>query len=146
MTALAMLLLAGSGLMSGLAPFQPYSGHCWSASLSPATRDRHCFAPVFGGAHLRDTHVVTKGGRAVYSGETIYSVQDGQIVFTYWNSLGGVGRGTASVSGNDVKFSLVMHATPDAAAQSVDSVWRRSAKGYDVISAGDVRHFLLDDQ
>lgn len=141
-----ILFLAAGTLSPGLQPLAHYAGHCWSAPLSAKTVDRHCFTPVFKGKHLRDVHVVTNGGRAVYSGETIYSVEAGQIVFTYWNSLGGVGHGTVSQSGDDLVFSLVMRATPVAAPQNVETRWRRTWKGYDVSTDGDVRHFTLDDR
>ena len=146
LVATSLLFLVADALSPGLAPLDRYSGHCWSAPLSKDAVDRHCFTPVFDGKHLRDVHIVTSGGRPVYSGETIFSVEAGRIVFTYWNSLGGVGRGTLSLSGEDLAFVLVMRATPDAAPRTVDSSWRRTATGYDVISGGDVRHFTLDDR
>ena len=61
--------------------------------------DVHCFAAVYGGEHVRDRHVVKVGGKTVYAGETLYSVEDGKISFTYWNSLGGVGHGIAQCRG-----------------------------------------------
>jgi hypothetical protein len=143
---LIALVLAAGGLSLGLRPLEHYSGHCWSASLSNDAVDRHCFTAVFGGKHLRDRHIVTSGGRPVYSGETIYSVEAGRVVFTYWNSLGGIGRGELAVRGEDLVFSLVMRGTPDAAPQKVDSVWRRTSLGYDVVTGGDIRHFVRDDR
>lgn len=45
------------------------------------------------------------------------------------------------MTGGDLMFSLVIRATPDAEPQKADSIWRCKPVGYDVITAGEVRHF-----
>jgi hypothetical protein len=53
--------------------------------------------------------VVTVCGKSVYEGETIYSARGGQVIFTYWNSLGGLGTGTASLAPDLWRFSGTVH-------------------------------------
>ena len=60
----------------------------------------------------------------VVGGETIYSLDGGTIVFTYVNSLAGVGRGTASADGAVLRFKGSMRASPDKDRQPIDSEWR----------------------
>lgn len=140
-----MLALTPGFAQPQLEAFAPYVGHCWAADIAADTVDRHCFEAVYGGQHIRDAHSVTKDGNSVYAGETLYSVEAGRIVFTYWNSLGGVGRGSATADGPDLQFALSMRATPDAAPLAVAPLWHRTADGYDVTTDGEKRHFRLDD-
>ncbi|THD36246.1 MAG: hypothetical protein E7773_10040 [Sphingomonas sp.] len=142
MIALPFLLAALSG---PLAPFDRLVGHCWSTDIAPGTADRHCFASLYGGAHVRDTHQVRRGGAVVYAGETIYSAEGDAIVFTYVNSLGGVGRGTASVDGGAITFRLTMRTTPASTPQAMTTIWRIAADGYETSSDGVVRRFRRDD-
>jgi len=145
--ALCSLILAAAPVQLGaLAPLEPYVGHCWVTQVSPETTDRHCFRPVYGGKHVRDAHVVVHSGQSVYEGETIYSAEDGAIVFTYFNSLGGVGRGTATATGGELKFELLMRATPEAKPERFETVWRRTPAGYDTIMGGETRSFRLDGE
>lgn len=76
MPALLLLTLVASqvSLSSILTPFQDYVGHCWKAEIERGTTDRHCIEAVYNGVDVRDRHVVTHGGKAVYAGESIYSV------------------------------------------------------------------------
>src|SRR3954468_11937136 len=92
---LALLIAAQAVEASAatLAPFKPFVGSCWRASFSATTTDTHCFEAMYGGAHIRDRHEVKEKGKTVYAGETIYSVDGPDLVFTYVNSLGGVGIG-----------------------------------------------------
>lgn len=141
---LSLLLLAQTA-SSVLAPLQRYAGHCWIADIADGITDRHCFTLLYGGAHLRDEHVVMRAGKPVYRGETIYSAEGGEISFTYWNALGGVGRGTARADGSELRFEMSMRATPEAAPQHSITVWRETASGYDATTGGVTRHFRRDD-
>ena len=118
MIAALILLASAAGPIAQprLAPFAPLVGHCWAGPVpgNPGT-DRHCFESVYGGQHIRDRHVVTVGASDVYEGETLYSVKGSQVVFTYWNSLGGFGTGTAVFAGNEWRFKGSIHATPSSA-------------------------------
>ena len=79
-----------------------------AARVAAGAVDTHCFAPVFGGAHVRDTHRVVVKGRVVYQGETLYSRDGVGLTFTYWNSLGGVGRGAVQTEATGLHFTGTM--------------------------------------
>ena len=119
---IAALLLAAAPMT--LEPLAPFVGSCWTADFSPTVRDTHCFELMYGGAHIRDRHEVVEDGKPIYGGETIYSLDGGTIVFTYVNSLAGVGRGTASADGAVLRFKGSMRASPDKDRQPIDSEWR----------------------
>ena len=108
-----------------LAFFAPLVGGCWSADITATVRDTHCFEAMYDGAHIRDRHEVRASGAVVYAGETIYSVDSEQIVFTYVNSTGGVGHGTLrSERGRNARFSGNMRGSPQSKLQPIDSEWR----------------------
>jgi hypothetical protein len=119
---LAAILLAAAPVTA--APLDPFVGSCWAADFTPTMRDTHCFEAMYGGAHVRDRHEVKEGGKTVYAGETIYSVEGEQAVFTYFNSLGGVGRGSLAGEGPLLRFKGDMRASPDKPQQPIDSEWR----------------------
>lgn len=78
-----------------LAPFESLAGHCWRGEIEKTGAvDTHCFTWVYDGKHLRDVHVV-RGSGPDYRGESVYSVDaaTGDVVFRYWNSLGGTSGG-----------------------------------------------------
>ncbi len=112
-------------------------GHCW-AGPAPGSHgiDKHCFENVYGGQHIRDRHVVTVGGKEVYAGEAIYSAKGGQVIFTYWNSLGGLGTGTAAVAGDEWRFNGTIHATATASEQPMTAGWTMGSDGYEVTAEG----------
>jgi hypothetical protein len=107
-----------------LSAFRPVLGACWRTDFSATMHDTHCFEPMYGGAHVRDRHEVQEGGKTVYAGETIYSVDGPGLVFTYVNSLGGVGLGKVGTAGAILGFTGTMRASPDKAEQPIDSEWR----------------------
>ena len=116
-------------------PLQPWSaltGHCWTGNAPGDGIDKHCFEAVYGGQHIRDRHIVTVGGKEVYAGETIYSAKGPQVIFTYWNSLGGLGTGEAEVVGNEWRFSGTIRPTATSPEQPMPTVWKMVADGYEV--------------
>ena len=115
-----------------LEPWSALVGHCWAGPAPGGGIDTHCFESVYGGQHIRDRHSVTVDGRVVYSGETIYSAAGAKIIFTYWNSLGGLGTGEAVISGPKWSFSGTIHATAAGEEQPMNAVWIVSADGYAV--------------
>jgi uncharacterized protein YndB with AHSA1/START domain len=121
-------------------PLQPWAalvGHCWSGPAPGGGGiDRHCFESVYGGQHVRDRHAVTVDGREVYAGETIYSAKGRQVLFTYWNSLGGLGTGEAVVAGDTWRFSGTIHATASGAEQPLATEWKMVSDGYEVRDSG----------
>jgi hypothetical protein len=103
---------------------EQFVGSCWTADFSSTVRDTHCFEPMYDGAHVRDRHEVKDGDRAIYAGETIYSVDGENVVFTYYNSLGGVGRGTVEPAGSALRFKGSMRGSPAKPPEQIDSEWR----------------------
>ena len=79
--ALALAVLAASTSAAAardpaLEPLAFLAGHCWKGTLpGTADVDEHCYSWMFDGRYLRDRHVVRRGDKAVYEGESIY----------YWN-------------------------------------------------------------
>src|SRR5690349_11568082 len=89
----------------------PLLGKCFAATMSPGIVDTHCFKPLYDGAHVEDRHVVTKDGKSVYEGLSIYSATTDGLFLTYANSDGGSGSGTAKVSGTAFDYQMTMSAT-----------------------------------
>jgi hypothetical protein len=136
MIVLLASLAASSSTVMAQPQLEPWSylvGHCW-VGQAPGNggNDRHCFESVFGGQHVRDRHAVTTGGREVYAGETIYSVQGAKVIFTYWNSLGGLGTGEAVFDTGEWRFTGRIHATSAGAEQPFSVTWRKADGGYEV--------------
>ena len=104
--------------------FNMFVGSCWVADFTKTMNDRHCFTRILGGTHIRDAHEVKEGGRTVYAGETTYSLDGDGVVFIYFNSLGGVGRGTVTEKDEFLHFIGSMRASADKPPQKIDSEWR----------------------
>ena len=133
----APLLLAAALAEPPLQPLSVLVGHCWIGPAPvPNATDKHCFESIFGGQHVRDRHVVTLSGRDVYAGETIYSAKGNQVIFTYWNSLGGLGTGTASFAADEWRFTGTIHATATGDEQPMSAVWKVGAESYEVDAEG----------
>ena len=139
LTSILILAAASAGPIAE-PPLQPWSvlvGHCWVGDAPGGSgADKHCFETVYGGQHIRDRHVVSMGGRDVYAGEALYSAKGSQVIFTYWNSLGGLGTGTAVVVGDEWRFNGTIHATATGAEQPMTAVWKISSDGYQVTAEG----------
>ncbi len=118
------LVVAAVAHPADLAPFSPFVGSCWRADLSATVHDTHCFQKLYGGAHVRDRHEVRENGKTIYAGETIYSADGSKLVFTYINSLGGVGHGTAQADKIKLRFVGRMRGSPTDAEQALNSEWQ----------------------
>jgi len=119
------LALAGPAVQpSASAPFDRFVGSCWVADFTPTMSDTHCFEVMYGGVHVRDRHEVKEKGKTIYAGETVYSLDGNSAVFTYFNSLGGVGRGTVEPGGSILHFKGSIRGSPDKPPQAIDSEWR----------------------
>lgn len=141
------LLLASQAVSqpASLAPFKPFLDACWRADFNSTVRDTHCFEPMYGGAHVRDRHEVDEGGKTVYAGETIYSADGPDLVFTYYNSLGGVGQGKVGSTDKMLGFTGDMRASPDKPEQAIDSEWRLiDADHYEVRSLVPAKNGQLE--
>jgi hypothetical protein len=141
--ALANVKVAPTISEPALQPLATFEGHCRRGEApAGAGVDTHCFDSVYNGHHIRDRHHVTVDGKTIYSGETLYSVEDGAISFTYWNSLGGVGHGTAKASGAQISFSGLMREEPASAQAPMHATWRKVAGGYEVRWPGGAPNLL----
>lgn len=140
MLASLFLLAAASATPIAQAPLRPFAllvAHCWVGNTADGKgTDRHCFDSVYGGQHVRDRHVVTVAGREVYAGETIYSARGAQVIFTYWNSIGGLGTGIALINSNEWRFTGTIHATASGKEQPMAVTWKVGADGYAVLDEG----------
>jgi uncharacterized protein YndB with AHSA1/START domain len=124
--ALALMAAQPAAVRQGLEPLQFLIGHCWQGRFPTGEVDTHCFDSVYDGQHIRDRHEVT-GGRRRYRGETIYS-WDGAanaVTYTYWNTSGGVSRGTVRVDGGQLNFGDETYRGPDGREFTLSTKWRR---------------------
>lgn len=119
-----------------LAIFAPLIGHCFAATISPGTVDRHCFSDVYNGGHVRDVHAVTSNGKQVYAGETVYSDNGKAIEFVYFNSMGGVGHGTARHARRSIDLTMTMQSKPGAASRPFTTRWTLGDGFYQVADGG----------
>ena len=112
----AVLVLAAMSSDPDAAPIEPLqpmaflAGHCWKGEFAEANRtDEHCFAWLYGGKALRDTHTVRAAGVPDYVGETTYYWDSAakQLQFLYIENAGGVSRGSVQ----SVAEALVFPAT-----------------------------------
>ena len=118
-------ILAAAALAAGdPADLGMFVGSCWIADFTKTMTDRHCFTRILGGTHVRDAHEVKEGGRVIYAGETTYSLDGDGVAFTYFNSSGGVGRGTVAQHAAALHFAGSMRGSPDKPPEKIDSEWR----------------------
>lgn len=123
-------------LRAELEPLGFLAGHCWRGEFANGAQDTHCFESVFDGQHLRDTHAV-KGRGPVYRGETLYSWNGAgkQVEYTYWNSSGGVSRGSMTVRPDRLDFGNETYTAPDGRKTTISTFWRRVGEdAYETVS------------
>lgn len=134
--ALALAAAEAPALRPGLEPIEFLVGHCWRGRFENGTVDTHCFERVYDGQHVRDRHEVT-GGETIYAGETFYSADpDGGIAFTYFNSLGGVSRGTMRAGPGQLNFGDEEYRGPDGREITLSVHWRPLGEdAYEVVTA-----------
>jgi hypothetical protein len=80
-----------------LKPLAFLAGHCWKGTFPDGkATDEHCFAWMYGGRVLRDTHTVRKPGQPDGLGESTYYVDSAgnHVEFLYIENSGGYSRGT----------------------------------------------------
>lgn len=147
MIAMLALLAAGPSTTIAqprLAPWSFLVGHCFVGEAPGSSgKDKHCFETVFGGQHIRDRHVVTSQGRDVYAGETLYSERGPKVIFTYWNSLGGLGTGEAAVTSDGWHFAGTIHATAGSADEPFTATWHKVNDGYEVSDGASAKARLF---
>ena len=99
LAALALPCLAAGAVETPelLKPMSFLAGHCWKGTFPDGkATDEHCFAWMYGGQVLRDTHVVRKAGQPDALGESTYYVDSAgkHVEFLYIENSGGFSRGT----------------------------------------------------
>ena len=101
LAALALTCLAGIASAAEpaelLRPMGFLAGHCWKGTFPDGkTTDEHCFAWMYGGHVLRDTHTVRKAGKPDAVGESTYFVDSAgnRLEFLYIENSGGFSHGT----------------------------------------------------
>ena len=137
MIAAAALAAEPPALRPGLEPLGFLVGHCWRGRFASGETDTHCFERVFDGQHIRDRHEVTGGARP-YRGETIFSwdAEADAVAFTYWNSSGGVSRGTMRPADGRLNFGDETYRGPDGRQISISTHWRPiGADAYESVAA-----------
>lgn len=123
-------------LSAGLEPLRFLVGHCWRGEFRGGAVDTHCFESVFGGRHVRDRHEV-KGPGALYRGETLYSwnAEAKRVDYTYWNSSGGVSRGTMAPKAGALDFGDETYVGPDGRKTTISTLWRKAgADSYEAVN------------
>ncbi len=111
-------------------------GHCWRGEFKNGSIDVHCFESAYGGQHVRDRHEVTGPG-APYRGETLYSWDAAakRVGYTYWNSSGGVSRGTMAAKGDSLDFGDQIYTGADGRKTTISTLWRKvGADAYETVS------------
>jgi uncharacterized protein YndB with AHSA1/START domain len=123
-------------LNAELEPLRFLVGHCWRGEFRNGAVDVHCFESVFGGRHVRDRHEVNAPD-GPYRGETLYSWNgvSRQVEYTYWNSSGGVSRGTMAARPEALDFGDQIYTGPDGRKMSISTKWRKvGADAYETVS------------
>ena len=119
---------AAPALRAELEPLRFLVGHCWRGDRKGGTQqDVHCFEPVFDGQHVRDRHEVSVGSASpTYRGETLYSWDGGagRVAYVYWNSLGGVSRGTMVPAPGRLDFGSETYKDPEGREIVLSTHWR----------------------
>ncbi len=100
LAALALTPLAGAASAEPvelLMPMAFLAGHCWRGTFQDGrTTDEHCFAWMYGGRVLRDTHTVRRPNKPDNIGESTYYIDTvgNHVAFLYIENGGGSSRGT----------------------------------------------------
>lgn len=126
LTALLMFAAGQALAIPQLDPMAFLAGHCWQGRFADGKVDTHCFEPVYGGRFLRDRHEVS-GGPAPYEGETLYgwNAQAGRVEYTYWNSSGGISRGSMTPRDGLLDFGDEVYRGRDGRETRIATAWHR---------------------
>ena len=108
--------------------YQPLAflvGSCWTGTFpNGKATDEKCFEWVFDRKFIRERHIV-RGQPDPYAGETLFAwdPKAKRVVFTYWNSLGGVSTGSAEYGTEGIVFPE-RHVT-DSGVREMKAVWKQ---------------------
>jgi hypothetical protein len=136
---LAVLVLPAPAMAAvdpALEPLAFLAGHCWKGTIpgTPDT-DEHCFSWIYDGKYLRDRHVVRRGDKAVYEGESTYYWNSAakQVEYFYVTAAGGHAHGRMVLEGALLTFPA---STLISGGQSYGfrAQWKRAGDdGYEVL-------------
>lgn len=119
-----------------LQPLAFLAGHCWIGTLpGTADTDEHCFAWLYEGRYLRDRHVVRRGGKAVYEGESTYYWDSAarKVAYFYVTAAGGHAHGTMVAEGEALDFPAAVMLS-GGKSLSFRSRWKRTGEdAYEVL-------------
>jgi hypothetical protein len=137
---LVALLMAASCAQAetpALAPMAFLAGHCWKGHMAvPGQTDEHCFAWLYGGVALRDTHVVRTPGQPDYVGESTYYYDSArkQVEYVYIENFGGISRGTVESLPGALVFPATQYVS-DGQALTYRVRWTKAdARAYEAFS------------
>ena len=140
-TLLPALMLAGASggaMAEPLAALQSMAflaGHCWKGDFPGGKQsDEHCFAWLYDGKALRDTHTVRTPGKPDYVGETTYYYDSAakKVEFLYVENLGGISRGTVESTPGALVFPPTQYVADGA---TIDYRVRWTMQGGDAYEA-----------
>lgn len=135
--AAAFAVQAAPSINPHLEPLAFLLGSCWRGTFPDGRQtDTHCFTPMYGGAFVRDMHVV-ENAPAPYSGETLYrwNAEAGGIEYDYYASDGSHSRGAARPALNGLTFPGEAHRAPDGGETQIRSSWTRDGSDAYVVLA-----------
>ncbi|WP_145734743.1 hypothetical protein [Nitrospirillum pindoramense] len=98
----------------GLKPMAFLAGHCWTGEFPGSQRtDTHCFAWLYEGKALRDTHTVRAPGQPDHVGETTYYWEPAakRVEYLYIENQGGVSHGTVTPEAGALVFPATQYVT-----------------------------------
>ena len=140
--ALCTPLLAAAAPIDALKPMEFLAGHCWKGAFPDGQQtDEHCFAWLYGGKALRDTHTVRTPGRPDYVGETTYYFDSGskRVEYVYIENLGGISRGVMEPAADGLVFPATTYVA-DGQAMTYRVKWtRRGDDAYEAWSETQVK-------
>ena len=113
-----------AALIPELQPLAFVAGSCWRGTFPDGRRtDTHCFTPIYGGAFLRDVHVV-EGAPTPYSGETLFrwDSQARTLRFDYYASDGAHTAGVALPVAGGLSFPEARRAS-DGREMRIETRW-----------------------
>ncbi len=129
-------LTAAAAPDPALEPLAFLAGHCWIGTIpGTADTDEHCFAWIYEGRYLRDRHVVRRGEKTVYEGESTYywnSVAK-QVEYFYVTAAGGHAQGTMAAAGDTLDFPAAVMVS-GGKSFGFRGKWKRTGDdGYEVL-------------
>ena len=109
---IALPSVAIAAPVEGLKPMAFLAGHCWKGEFPGGKQtDEHCFAWLYDGRALRDTHTVRTPDAPDYVGETTYlwNPVTRRVEYLYFENMGGMSRGTMESTAEALVFPAAQY-------------------------------------